>query len=92
MEASVADAADFARWCHPAAGPAFAEAFTRPAMKTAPLDYASIEEAEAAGWTFNAGLGRWDAPVDLLASWREGINSKSAERLLLLIPSPGRRN
>ena len=71
MEASVADAADFVRCCHPAAGPALAEAFTRPAMKTAPLDYASIEEAEAAGWTFNAGLGRWDLPVDLLASCRE---------------------
>ena len=65
--ASVAAVAEIAR----KRDPQFAEAFIRPALKTAPVFFSSIEDAEAAGWTFNADLGRWDAPAEELAAMRE---------------------
>ena len=55
-----------------AAGDAsFAEAFSRPVMKTAPQGFGSIEDAETEGWIFDPRLGRWRAPAHLLNSLRE---------------------
>jgi len=34
----------------------------RPATKTAPDPFASVEAAEAAGWKFDPAHGRWEAP------------------------------
>lgn len=51
--------------------PALAEAFLRPAMKTAPANFSSIQAAEAAGWTWNGGLGRWEPPQEEVDALRE---------------------
>jgi len=46
------------------------EAFMRPAIKTPPANFPSVQAAEAAGWSFNATLGRWSIPKERLASLR----------------------
>ncbi|KAK3282826.1 hypothetical protein CYMTET_9451 [Cymbomonas tetramitiformis] len=50
--------------------PGFAEAFQRPAMKTAPAHFHSIEAAEQAGWSFSVALGRWEAPKEQLEAYK----------------------
>ena len=37
-------------------------AFLEPVLKTAPFHFATVEDAENEGWTFDPGLGRWAAP------------------------------
>ena len=39
-------------------------AFMRPASKTPPEQFSSVEAAEAAGWTFDSSLGRWNEPPE----------------------------
>ena len=46
---------------------AFSEAFGRPAIKTPPASFASVEAAEAAGWKFDSSLGRWEASPEQAA-------------------------
>mmetsp|Transcript_20909 Transcript_20909/g.29838 ORF Transcript_20909/g.29838 Transcript_20909/m.29838 type:complete len:355 (-) Transcript_20909:1619-2683(-) len=46
---------------------AFSEAFCRPAIKTPPASFASVEDAEAAGWKFDPALGRWEASPEQAA-------------------------
>ena len=41
----------------------FHEAFSRPAIRTAPFGYATPEAAEAEGWVFDAAAGRWCLPA-----------------------------
>ena len=40
-------------------------------MKTAPANFSSIQAAEAAGWTWNGGLGRWEPPQEEVDALRE---------------------
>ena len=49
----------------------FAEAFMMSALKTAPKQFTSIKAAEEAGWTFNPGLGRWEASEEELRRLKE---------------------
>jgi hypothetical protein len=55
----------------PGAAAALAEAFVRPALKTAPDFCDSVAQAEAEGWVFDAALGRWNAPNDLLRKMKK---------------------
>lgn len=64
--------ADVAARSRQAGSHSFAEAFTRPVMKTAPPGFHSIQEAESEGWTFDPVLGRWCAP----AAMRERLHAK----------------
>jgi hypothetical protein len=47
---------------------AYNVAFSRPAIKTPPSTFATVEAAEAAGWKFDAALGRWEAPPEVTKS------------------------
>mmetsp|Transcript_13680 Transcript_13680/g.32821 ORF Transcript_13680/g.32821 Transcript_13680/m.32821 type:complete len:403 (-) Transcript_13680:293-1501(-) len=51
--------------------PEEALAFMTPAVKTKPDYFNSIEEAESAGWIYNAATASWEVPAAALKSNRE---------------------
>mmetsp|Transcript_38310 Transcript_38310/g.95047 ORF Transcript_38310/g.95047 Transcript_38310/m.95047 type:complete len:452 (+) Transcript_38310:39-1394(+) len=51
--------------------PSDAAAFMTPALKPKPDYHDSAEEAEAAGWTFNATTTRWEMPAAHVAQVKE---------------------
>jgi len=50
---------------------AYHEAYSRPAIKTPPSNFATVEAAEAAGWEYDKDLGRWLAPSEVSKNIKE---------------------